>query len=127
LTLFIPHSTKRSYSDTFKMLTTYSKYSIFIVRSKLEGVTRWLKYSLSQLSGRLDLPMPAIINAGDGKREHPTQEILDEYTFLEKNNFNNNEIHIALIGDLNHGRTVHSKTDGLKIFKNVKVDTDSSA
>ena len=113
---------KESYSDTFKMLTTYSKYSIFIVRSKLEGVTRWLKYSLSQLSGRLDLPMPAIINAGDGKREHPTQEILDEYTFLEKNNFNNNEIHIALIGDLNHGRTVHSKTDGLKIFKNVKVD-----
>ncbi len=113
---------KESYADTFKMLTTYSKYSIFIVRSKLEGVTRWLECSLSQLSTRLNLPMPSIINAGDGKHEHPTQEILDEYTFLEKNNFDNSNIHIALVGDLYHGRTIHSKTDGLKVFKNVTVD-----
>ncbi|MEA1986381.1 MAG: aspartate carbamoyltransferase, partial [Candidatus Marinimicrobia bacterium] len=113
---------KESYADTFKMLTTYSKYSIFIIRSKLEGVTRWLEYSLSKLAERLNLPTPAIINGGDGKHEHPTQEILDEYTFLEQNNFDTNKIHIALIGDLNHGRTIHSKTDGLRIFKKVKVD-----
>ncbi|MGB9614769.1 MAG: aspartate carbamoyltransferase regulatory subunit, partial [Fervidobacterium sp.] len=29
---------------------------------------------------------------------------------------------IALVGDLLHGRTVHSKADGLKVFRNVEVD-----
>jgi aspartate carbamoyltransferase len=62
------------------------------------------------------------INAGDGKHEHPTQEMLDEFTFLEQNNWDTSSIHIALVGDLLHGRTVHSKVDGLKIFDTVRVD-----
>jgi len=113
---------KESYSDTFRMLTTYSPYSLFIIRTKLEGVTRWLDYDLGLFAERLGIQKPAIINGGDGKHEHPTQEILDEYTFLEQNNFDRSNIHIALVGDLKHGRTVHSKANGLKIFKNVRVD-----
>ena len=113
---------KESYSDTFRMLTTYSPYSIFIVRTKLEGVTRWLDYDLGIFAKRLGIEKPALINGGDGKHEHPTQEILDEYTFLEQNNFSRENIHIALVGDLFHGRTIHSKADGLKIFNNVTVD-----
>lgn len=113
---------KESYSDTFRMLTTYSPYSIFIVRTKLEGVTRWLDTDMGQFAERLSIPKPAFINAGDGKHEHPTQEILDEYTFLEQNDFSRDSIHIALVGDLYHGRTIHSKADGLKIFRNVTVD-----
>ncbi|KAF4686445.1 hypothetical protein FOZ63_011809, partial [Perkinsus olseni] len=31
-------------------------------------------------------------------------------------------IHVALIGDLKNGRTVHSKVNGLRVFDNVKVD-----
>ena len=31
-------------------------------------------------------------------------------------------MHIALVGDLFHGRTAHSKANGLKIFKKVRVD-----
>jgi aspartate carbamoyltransferase len=113
---------KESYSDTFRMLTTYSPYSIYIIRTKLEGVTRWLDYDLGQFADRMGLQKPAFINGGDGKHEHPTQEILDEYTFLEQNNFNRDHIHIALVGDLYHGRTVHSKADGLDIFNHVEVD-----
>ncbi|WP_228288186.1 bifunctional aspartate carbamoyltransferase catalytic subunit/aspartate carbamoyltransferase regulatory subunit [Thermosipho ferrireducens] len=113
---------KESYVDTFNMLTGYNDYSIFVVRSKLEGTCKLLKESVSQFAHRNGLPAPSFINAGDGKHEHPTQELLDEYTFLEQNNFDNSFIHIALIGDLLHGRTVHSKVNGLKIFKNVKVD-----
>ncbi|WP_175420039.1 bifunctional aspartate carbamoyltransferase catalytic subunit/aspartate carbamoyltransferase regulatory subunit [Marinitoga sp. 1154] len=113
---------KESYVDTFNMLTGYSDYSIFIVRTKLEGTCRLLERSVSQFALRNNLPIPSFINAGDGKHEHPTQELLDEFTFLEKKNFDNSFIHIALVGDLLHGRTVHSKINGLKIFKSVKVD-----
>ncbi len=115
-------SKKESYADTFRMLTTYSPYSVYIIRTKLEGVTRWLDYDLGQFSERMGILKPSFINGGDGKHEHPTQEILDEYTFLEQNDFNRDHIHIALVGDLFHGRTVHSKADGLNIYKEVEVD-----
>ncbi|KAF2960459.1 MULTISPECIES: bifunctional aspartate carbamoyltransferase catalytic subunit/aspartate carbamoyltransferase regulatory subunit [Thermotoga] len=113
---------QESYTDTFSMLTSYSDYSIFIVRTRLEGVCRLLERRISEFANRNGIEIPSFINAGDGKHEHPTQELLDEYTFLEQNSFDNSFIHVALVGDLLHGRTVHSKVNGLKIFKNVKVD-----
>lgn len=113
---------QESYVDTFNMLTGYSEYSIFILRTRLEGVCRLLEQKVGEFAERHGIPKPAFINGGDGKHEHPTQELLDEFTFLEQMNFDNSYIHIALVGDLLHGRTVHSKADGLKVFKNVKVD-----
>lgn len=110
-----------SYTDTFNTLIGYNN-TIFIVRSKLEGVCRLLEEMGANYADRNGLPSPAFINAGDGKHEHPTQELLDEYTFLEKNNWSRDSIHIALTGDLYHGRTVHSKVNGLKIFDKVTVD-----
>jgi aspartate carbamoyltransferase len=111
-----------SYADTFYTLSGYAN-TIFIVRSKLEGVCRWLEDTCASYAKRNKLyRKPAFINAGDGKHEHPTQELLDEFTFLEDNNWSNDSLHLALVGDLFHGRTVHSKADGLKIFKQVKVD-----
>ncbi len=111
-----------SYADTFYMLTGYQN-AIFIVRSKVEGLTRWLSEEVSEYAERNSLPYrPAFINAGDGKHEHPTQELLDEFTFLEDNDMSFSSIHLALVGDLYHGRTVHSKADGLKLFDKVKVD-----
>lgn len=111
-----------SYADTFNTLAGYGN-SIFIVRSKIEGVCRWLEAETKDFYERNGLKRkPAFINAGDGKHEHPTQELLDEFTFLEDNNNSFSSIHIALVGDLYHGRTVHSKADGLKIFDSVCVD-----
>ncbi len=111
-----------SYADTFYTLSGYAN-TIFIIRSKLEGVCRWLEDTCASYAKRNKLyRKPAFINAGDGKHEHPTQELLDEFTFLEDNNWSSDSLHLALVGDLFHGRTVHSKADGLKIFKQVKVD-----
>lgn len=111
-----------SYADTFNMLTGYQNI-IFIVRSKVEGLTKWLSEETYEYAERNGLKYhPAFINAGDGKHEHPTQELLDEFTFLEDNNMSFSSIHVALVGDLYHGRTVHSKANGLKLFDSVKVD-----
>ncbi len=111
-----------SISDTIKMLFGYSGRSIFVIRSRLEGTCRWLEDALGGYAARIGKPAPSFINAGDGKHEHPTQEFLDEFSFLEQQRWNRESIHIALVGDLAHGRTVHSKVDGLRVFAEVHVD-----
>ena len=111
-----------SYADTFNTLSGYQN-RMFIVRSTVEGLTKWLSEETERYCMRNGLPFkPSFINAGDGRHEHPTQELLDEFSFLEDTGMSFDSIHLALVGDLYHGRTVHSKTDGLKLFDNVKVD-----
>ena len=111
-------------TDCIKMLVGYSTdQSLFVIRSPQEGTCRWLDDSISSLyCPQHGLPRSSFLNAGDGRHEHPTQELLDEFSFLEHKNWDRSEIHVALIGDLFHGRTVHSKADGLKIFGKVVVD-----
>eukprot|EP00004_Rigifila_ramosa_P022673 TRINITY_DN6228_c0_g1_i1.p1 TRINITY_DN6228_c0_g1~~TRINITY_DN6228_c0_g1_i1.p1 ORF type:complete len:1617 (-),score=366.29 TRINITY_DN6228_c0_g1_i1:13-4497(-) len=48
-----------------------------------------------------------VINAGDGVGEHPTQALLDAFTIREEMGSINN-LTITMVGDLKHGRTVHS-------------------
>ncbi|KAE8605816.1 hypothetical protein XENTR_v10015329 [Xenopus tropicalis] len=48
-----------------------------------------------------------VINAGDGVGEHPTQALLDIFTIREELGTVNGMI-ITMVGDLKHGRTVHS-------------------
>ncbi len=49
----------------------------------------------------------SVINAGDGASEHPTQTLLDLYT-MQKTQGKIEGLHIALVGDLKHARTIHS-------------------
>jgi len=113
---------QESYLDGFMTLVGYNNH-IFIVRSQVEGLCRWLEIQGEHYTQRNQLPFtPSFINAGDGKHEHPTQELLDEFTLIEDNHWQTDSLHIALVGDLFHGRTVHSKADGLQIFDRVKVD-----
>jgi aspartate carbamoyltransferase catalytic subunit len=57
-----------------------------------------------------------VINAGDGVGEHPTQALLDLFTIVDEldmlsdNNDGDNTqpLVVVLLGDLKHGRTVHS-------------------
>ncbi|KAJ9461491.1 Protein PyrBI [Diplonema papillatum] len=115
---------KESITDTVKMLCGYSTdQSIFVIRSKLEGTCTWLAKTIGEYCVKqLGLPKASFINAGDGRHEHPTQEFLDEFSFLEQKAWDRSSIHLVLIGDLYHGRTVHSKTDGLRVFEKVAVD-----
>lgn len=50
-----------------------------------------------------------IINAGDGAGEHPTQALLDLYTIRDELG-RLDSLNVAMVGDLRHGRTVHSLT-----------------
>lgn len=65
-----------------------------------------------------------VINGGDGVNEHPTQALLDLFTIQsEMMHFNKglDNLNIVLMGDLKHGRTVHSLSKLLSLYDNVKV------
>ncbi|MDD3083920.1 MAG: aspartate carbamoyltransferase [Candidatus ainarchaeum sp.] len=84
-----------SIEDTIRVISSYC--DCIVMRHYEEG-------SALKASKISSIP---IINAGDGKGQHPTQALLDAYTIfreigrLEK-------IKIALVGDLLSGRTVRS-------------------
>lgn len=61
-----------------------------------------------------------ILNAGAGKGEHPTQALLDLYTIREKKGRLNN-LKVAILGDLKHGRTIHSLIKLLSLFENIEI------
>jgi carbamoyl-phosphate synthase/aspartate carbamoyltransferase/dihydroorotase/carbamoyl-phosphate synthase/aspartate carbamoyltransferase len=50
-----------------------------------------------------------VINAGDGTGEHPTQALLDLFTIRQERGTLDG-LHVAMVGDLRYGRTVHSLT-----------------
>ncbi len=64
-----------------------------------------------------------VINGGDGANEHPTQALLDLYTIEKELAYHGQTIdnmHICMIGDLKYGRTVHSLSKLLTMYKNVR-------
>ncbi|WP_440875021.1 aspartate carbamoyltransferase [Thalassotalea sp. PLHSN55] len=65
-----------------------------------------------------------VINGGDGANEHPTQALLDLFTIqseMAPYQKGLDNLHITLMGDLKHGRTVHSLSKLLSLYNNVKV------
>lgn len=66
----------------------------------------------------------SVVNGGDGSNEHPSQALLDLYTIqkeLKTLGRSLDGLRIALIGDLRHGRTVHSLCKLLGLFDNISV------
>jgi aspartate carbamoyltransferase catalytic subunit len=61
-----------------------------------------------------------VINGGDGPGEHPTQALLDLYT-IRKERHDIDGRCVAFVGDLRYGRTVHSLTELLTRFEDVKI------
>jgi len=57
-----------------------------------------------------------VINAGDGVGEHPTQALLDAFTIREEIGHIDG-LTVTLLGDLKHGRTVHSLARLLSLYK----------
>lgn len=65
-----------------------------------------------------------VINGGDGANEHPTQALLDLYTIDKELAAFEQKIdgmHIAMVGDLKNGRTVHSLSKLLAMYKNIHL------
>ncbi len=61
-----------------------------------------------------------ILNAGDGAGQHPTQGLLDLYT-IQREIGRIDGIHIAIVGDLKHGRTVRSLAYLLGKYDNIHM------
>lgn len=61
-----------------------------------------------------------IINAGDGKGQHPTQALLDIYT-IQQQLGHIDDITVMMVGDLANGRTVRSLAYLLAKYKNVRI------
>jgi len=59
------------------------------------------------------------INAGDGPGQHPTQALLDLYTINDELG-KVDDLHIAMVGDLRYGRTVHSLSYLLGLYTNIR-------
>lgn len=51
-------------------------------------------------------PVP-VVNAGSGKREHPTQALLDLFT-IQQNLGRMDNLHVVMVGDMLYGRTIKS-------------------
>jgi len=71
--------------------------AMYVVRNKFSGVPLFIK----------NITKNIVVNAGDGKHEHPTQAILDAYTLLKHyKSFEN--LKITIIGDILHSRVARS-------------------
>jgi len=90
-------------TDTVRIVGEYT--DAIVIRHNMEGTARYV-------SEVVDVP---VINAGDGAGQHPTQTLLDLYT-MKRLLGNIEELHVALIGDLKYGRTVHSLSYALAMF-----------
>ena len=87
--------------DTVKTLCSY-KIDLIVVRDKHAGAP----YKVAQTSG---LP---VIDAGDGKHQHPTQTLLDLYTIHQaKGSFDG--LRVGIVGDIAHSRVVGSLAPAL--------------
>ena len=90
-------------TDTVRIVGEYS--DALVIRHNMEGTARFV-------ANIVDVP---VINAGDGAGQHPTQTLLDLYT-MKRILGKIDDLHIALVGDLKYGRTVHSLAYALAMF-----------
>lgn len=97
-----------SLPDTIRTLACYS--DIIVLRHPEIGSAK-LAASVS--------PKP-IINAGDGVGEHPTQALLDLFTIVDKFGSLKGK-RVVMVGDLKHGRTVHSLAKLLAILGEIEM------
>jgi aspartate carbamoyltransferase catalytic subunit len=56
-----------------------------------------------------------IVNAGDGKHQHPTQALLDLYTIQEQVG-RIEGLHVAIVGDVLHSRVARSNIQALRLL-----------
>ena len=89
---------KESLEDTIKCLECY--VDALVLRHPETG-------SVPKVSQVTNKPL---LNAGDGIGEHPTQALLDSFTIWDELKLQSNDVPkiVVFLGDLKHGRTVHS-------------------
>ncbi|ABL78555.1 aspartate carbamoyltransferase [Thermofilum pendens] len=97
-----------NFADTVRMLDAYA--DVIVVRHRLEGAARFAA----------EVAEKPVINAGDGKRHHPTQAMLDLYSVKTLKGSVDGLVY-GVLGDLKYGRAAASFILGLSLFKPRKV------
>jgi len=97
--------------DTSRVMSGY--VDAMVIRHPEQG-------SVAEFARATNIP---VVNGGDGPGEHPSQALLDLYTILTE--FSRlgkllDGAHIAMVGDLKYGRTVHSLIKLLALYRGVK-------
>ena len=95
--------------DTARVISGYS--DVIAMRHPVAG-------SVEEFSRASRVP---VLNAGDGPAEHPSQALLDLYTIRKELGIKGpvENLRIAMVGDLKHGRTVHSLGKLLSLYRNL--------
>lgn len=88
-----------SLRDTVEVLTAY-KVDAYVVRHHAAGAA----HLVARYSGK------PVINAGDGRRAHPTQALLDAYTVRQEYGSLAGK-KVAIIGDVRHSRVARSNAE----------------
>jgi aspartate carbamoyltransferase catalytic subunit len=92
-----------SLKDTTQTLSAYGP-DVIVVRHPDVGAA---EYVARHTEAR-------VVNAGDGKHQHPTQALLDLYTLREA--FGRLEgLHVAIVGDVAHSRVARSLVQALRL------------
>ncbi len=78
------------------------KPDVIVLRHAFSGAPQFL-------AGNVDA---AVVNAGDGQHEHPTQALLDMFTMQEKKGTLEG-LEVAIVGDIRHSRVALSNLWGL--------------
>ena len=92
-----------SFYDTARNMAGYC--DLLVIRTPWDG-------SQKAISERIEVP---VVNAGDGANQHPTQTLLDLFSIRETQK-RLDDLSITVIGDLKHGRTVHSLVQAMSGF-----------
>ncbi|MBQ9057649.1 MAG: aspartate carbamoyltransferase catalytic subunit [Atopobiaceae bacterium] len=91
-----------SLADTIQTIDAMN-VDMFVVRARLAGTPQLVTHYTDAV----------VINAGDGKHQHPTQAMLDLYTIRE--HFGHLDgLKVAIVGDLSHSRVAGSLAPALK-------------
>jgi aspartate carbamoyltransferase catalytic subunit len=99
--------------DSIRVLCSY-RPDVLILRHKDEGAA-------DRAARIADHYGVSVINAGDGKGQHPTQALLDLYTISDCLGGIDNKV-VTIGGDLANGRTARSLAYLLSKFSGVKIN-----
>ena len=93
-----------SLKDTVRTLNAYRPNIIVIRHPQIGAAHLTAKWSDAH-----------VVNAGDGKHQHPTQSLLDLYT-IRKRLGRLQDVKVAIVGDVLHSRVARSNIEGFQMM-----------
>jgi len=91
--------------DTLKTLEAMGVHG-FVVRHKRDG-------AVAELAAAAE-PGTVLLNAGDGRSNHPTQGLLDMLTLRQAKGEDFSQLRVVIVGDVKHSRVARSDLHALR-------------